>query len=246
MSELAKELTTEAKHSRSAFLYFALFALLTFTANAQKIQVYQEVASNYTNIRATEPFPYLIADRDDIGNQASIGFETGFTVKFSTKNERLSFPFAVHFQRKGFHVKPDGPVFVYGPNGLVLFQTDRVGYRFDYLTFTPQAEYLLVGRWLGLSLGPYLSFRMKEGVKIYDRTGWEDDDGDSFVNKTDYGLQIGVQAYWKRFGLFARYQQGIGENDKFQTVDENFNPTGILSFRNQAAVLGLSFRLTNH
>jgi hypothetical protein len=228
-------------------MVLALCMVFKAKSFSQSIAIYQEAAGNYTNIRAVEPFPYPIMDREDIGNKASFGWEAGFTVKFISKNERLSFPLGIHYQVKGFHIKPAGPIYVLGENGTTFaFKTDRLGYRFDYLTFSPQAEYLLVGKWLGLSLGPCLSFRVKEGVKIFDHTGWEDDDGDNLANKFDVGLQAGLHAYWKRFGLFARYQHGIRENDKFKTVDENFQDTGFLAFRNRAAALGLSFRLTNH
>ncbi len=75
-------------------------------------------------------------------------------------------------------------------------------------------------------------------------SGWEDEEGDIFVEKTDYGLQAGVRIYWKRFCLFGKYQYGLRKNNQFETVDENFQPTGFLYFRNYVAVFGVSFRLT--
>jgi Outer membrane protein beta-barrel domain len=239
------ERLAENKGTRLFFLLAILLLGIFTRANAQKIALYQEASANYTNIRAIDPFPYPFGKREDIGNKANFGFEAGFVLKFIPKWERLAFPVGLHFQRKGFHIKPDGPVFAIGSNGnLVAFKTDRIGYRFDFLTVTPAMEYAVVRQKLGLSFGTYLAFRLKEAVKIYDHTGWEDDAGDTFINKTDYGLQVGAHAYLGRFGLLVKYQYGLQKNDKFATVDENFQPTGFLYFRNQAAVLGLSYRLT--
>lgn len=227
--------------------FITLWLALPGIADAQSISFYQEAAANYTNIRVVEPFPYPYQERDDIGNKSNFGFEAGFTVQFNTKLERLSLPIGIHFQRKGFHLKPVGPVYVLGADGsLSVLQTDRIGYRFDYLTISPSVKYFFVKDLLGFSLGPYAALRVKEAVKIYDHTGWEDEDGDTFINKTDLGLQAGLYAHLGRFGLFAKYQHGLLKNDKFETADENFLPTGYLNFRNQALVLGLSYRLTKN
>lgn len=217
------------------------------TMSAQKITVYQEASINYSNIRVTEPFPYPIGQREDVENKANIGFEAGFIFKINSKWEHFSFPIGLHYQQKGFHIKPEGAVYGMGDNGqLFVYKTDKIGYRFNYLTITSTAEFAIIEDKFGLIFGPYTGLRLKEAVKIYDHTGWEDDKGDTFVNKLDFGLQTGLRFYFGRFGLFAKYQFGLTKNDKFVVTDELFYPTGFLHFRNQAAVLGLSFRLTNN
>lgn len=240
----ACEPDSNIKKMKRPFFKIALFLLLgQASVFAQKFSIYQEAGANFTNIWLKEPFPYGINERDDLGNKANFGFEAGLSFRFLPK-KRLVFPLGIHFQRKGFHQKPDGPVAAFDANGnIVYFQTNRLGYRFDYLTISPGAEFLFFGQKMGISVAPYFSLRLKESAKIFKHTGWEDEPGNTFVEKNDLGLQASASFYWKRFSLLAKYQHGFRQHKEFDVVDANFAPVGQLYFQNRAVVLGLGFRL---
>ncbi len=213
--------------------------LLSLTCSVgQRVSIWPEAAVGGSNIRPTQ------YDPDDVRHDASTSFEAGLVARIAAWRW-LSVPVGVHFQQKGFHFKPESGV-VFGFNELgqwAYFQTDRVGLRCQYLTLAPGVEAGFWKKRLGVSFSPFYSFRLSEGFKIYDHTGWKDANGDTFISKKDYGFEAGVHGYWRRLTLFAKWQHSLCTQKKYAITDESGAPLGSLYFRNRAAVAGLGYRL---
>ncbi|MBK8965381.1 MAG: porin family protein [Saprospiraceae bacterium] len=219
-------------NSIRSLLFFCAVLLIASGLQAQKPAFSVELQAG----------PVFSTVTPDPGDAFDARFRTGF---FAGANLRLAFsekwavPVAVQYSQRGFHYETEGAFFI--QNGQLALYRGRVDYRLGYLDVQPQLEFHPVEA-LGIAVGPYLSFRLAEQVKLGDVVDWTSTKDDELFAATDFGLAAKLTGNIGPAYLFAAFQLGLSNISNIELTDDNGQSLGALDMKNRAVFVGAGWR----
>ncbi|MCB9316747.1 MAG: PorT family protein [Lewinellaceae bacterium] len=167
-----------------------------------------------------------------------VGFFAGANLCL-TFSEKWAVPIAVQYSQRGFQYETEGAFFI--QNGQLALYRGRVDYRLGYLDVQPQLEFRPVEA-LGIAVGPYLSFRLAEQIKLGDVIDWTSTKDDELFASTDFGLAAKLTGNLGPAYLFAAFQLGLSNISNVELTDANGQPMGELGLKNRAVFVGAGWR----
>ncbi len=169
-------------------------------------------------------------------------FRTAF---FAGANARYAFHkrWAVQgdgqFSQRGFHYKTPGTPIIL--NGQPAIYKGRIDQKIGYVDVIAQVEFRPV-KYIGISVGPYVSWKVHEAVRYGDVVGWTKiDDELSLVKDVDFGASAKLSGHLGPVTLFVSWLHGLVETSMISLSDENGTPLGWLTTKNRALAVGAGY-----
>lgn len=169
-------------------------------------------------------------------------FRTGF---FAGANARFAFTEhwavqgEVQYAQRGYRYNSPGtPLLV---NNQLSIYTGRVDQRISYVDIIAQVEFCPV-KYLGIALGPYLSWKAGEAIRFGDVIDWTDTKDNGLIDDGDLGISAKLSGHLGPVTLFVSWMHGMLETTKINLSDENGNALGQLTAKNRALAVGAAYR----
>lgn len=217
-------------------LYFRLIGFLLLFSPAlysqeDKLTVTVHAGSMFSTIK---PEPKGAADP-----KWRTGFQAGASLNWQL-NERFYVPVTAQFSQRGFYANTESAYIVI--DGQIALFRGRVDYRLSYLDLMPQLAFKPV-RYLSISAGPYLSWRLGESVRYGDVIDWKSTKDIPLYRDTDLGLAVRLGVHAGPVSVFAGYLFGLSNvASEIILVDENGQTLGELSAKTRAFHVGAGFQ----
>lgn len=107
-----------------------------------------------------------------------------------------------------------------------------------YIDVSPAVEFRPI-RFIGISLGGYFGFKLKDQVKTAE---WRDIEIADFSKTNDLGVTAAVRGYFKNFFLMAGYNFGLQNVIEFEATDLNGANIGLWEGNNRVAQIAAGYR----
>lgn len=145
----------------------------------------------------------------------------------------------VQFSQRGYQYNTPGTPIIL--NGQLAIYKGRIDQKISYVDVITQVEFRPV-KYIGISVGPYVSWKVGEAVRYGDVVGWTKiDDELSLVKDVDFGASAKLSGHFGPATLFVSWLHGLVETSMISLSDENGTSLGWLTTKSRALAVGAGY-----